>query len=45
MLNFLKHPGFTMFNLTPKDGCVSFDADLSAYSQLYLIATDNDSVA
>jgi len=38
----LKHPGFSLFNLTPKDSCVSFEADLSHYSQLYVLAYDTE---
>jgi len=44
--NFLKHQSLTLFNLTPKDSSVSFEVeDLSHYSQLYVLAFDNDTFA
>lgn len=45
--NFLKNPTFTMFNLAPnpQTGEVSFQANLKAYNQVYVVAIDLNSVA
>jgi hypothetical protein len=45
--NFLKNPPFTLFNLTPnpQTGEVTFQANLKAYNQIYIVALDLNSVA
>lgn len=45
--NFLKFAPLTLFNLVPQKetGVVSFTANLKAYSQLFILAIDMNSVA
>lgn len=45
--NFLKNPTFTLSNLTPsaQTGEVTFQANLKAYSQVYIVAIDLNSVS
>ena len=44
--NFLKNPPITNYNLVPNDqGQVTFNANLGPYTQLFVIAIDESSVA
>ena len=44
--NFLKNPPFTQFNLVPNEaGQVKLSANLTAYTQLFVLAIDTNSVA
>ena len=45
--NFLRTPPLALFNLVPKgdQGEVTFTANLKGYTQLYILAIDQNSVA
>jgi hypothetical protein len=44
--NFLRNPPFTLFNLAPSStGEITFTANLKPYTQLFILAVDQNSVA